>query len=168
MYGTFVHCLALVEAANRPYINILYTNSLWSTDSQQIAFGCSPNIRRIAECSVTHLHWKMASFSHAAFRLCSGVNRALGHSHTTQPLCNLDWLWHFLLPTSNLSRRRPAHKSTSMPFGFDSGSEGCWAYNQLGSCLSPGDRGNCISRVWVVFLRRNFKETFGNKYCKNL
>ncbi len=48
MYSTFVHYLAFAEAANRPYINVLYANSLWCTDSWQIALGCLPNIRRIA------------------------------------------------------------------------------------------------------------------------
>ncbi len=55
MYVTFVHWSALVEAANRPYINILYANSLWSTDSWWIAFGCSLNVRRTAECCLPHL-----------------------------------------------------------------------------------------------------------------
>ncbi len=35
MYGTFVHCLAFTEAANRPFINVLYENFLWCTDRQQ-------------------------------------------------------------------------------------------------------------------------------------
>ncbi len=48
--GKFVDCLAFAEAANRPYINILYANSLWCTDSQRIAFGCSPNVCHTAEC----------------------------------------------------------------------------------------------------------------------
>ncbi len=55
MYGTFVHCSAFTDAANRPYINILYANSLWCTDSQRIAFDCSPNVCRTAECSLPHL-----------------------------------------------------------------------------------------------------------------
>ncbi len=38
-----------VEAANRSYINVLYTNCLWCTDSRWIAFSCLPNIRRTAE-----------------------------------------------------------------------------------------------------------------------
>ncbi len=54
-YGTFVHCSAFAEAANRPYINILYANSLWNTDSWWIAFGCLPNICRTAECCFPHL-----------------------------------------------------------------------------------------------------------------
>ncbi len=59
--GTFVHCSASAEATNWPcsqaikwivclHLNVSYANSLWSTDSWQIAFGYSLNIRRIAEC----------------------------------------------------------------------------------------------------------------------
>ncbi len=55
MYGTFVHCSAFAEAANRPDINILYVNFLWSTDRRQITFRCSLNIRRIAECCLPRL-----------------------------------------------------------------------------------------------------------------
>ncbi len=55
MYGTFVHCSAFAEAANRPNINVLYANSLWSTESRQIAFGCSQNICRTAECCLPRL-----------------------------------------------------------------------------------------------------------------
>ncbi len=55
MYGTFVHCLAFAEAANWPYINVLYANSLWSTDSQWIVFGCLPNVRCTAEYCLPHL-----------------------------------------------------------------------------------------------------------------
>ncbi len=55
MYGTFIHCSAFAEAANRPYINVLYTNSLWSTDSRQIAFGCSLNVHRTAKCCLPYL-----------------------------------------------------------------------------------------------------------------
>ncbi len=51
----FVDCSAFAEAVNRPYINILYVNSLWGTDSRQIAFGCSPNIRHTAECCLPRL-----------------------------------------------------------------------------------------------------------------
>ncbi len=50
MYGTFVHSSVFAETANRLYINVLYANSLWCTDSRRIAFGCSPNVRRTAEC----------------------------------------------------------------------------------------------------------------------
>ncbi len=46
----FVPCLAFAKASNRPYINVLNVNSLWSTFSRQIAFACLPNVRRIAEC----------------------------------------------------------------------------------------------------------------------
>ncbi len=48
--GKVVDCLAFAEAANWPYINVLYANSLWCTDSQRIAFGCLPNVRHTAEC----------------------------------------------------------------------------------------------------------------------
>ncbi len=51
----FVDCSAFAEAANRPYINILYANSLWCTDSQQIAFGCSLIVRHTAECCLPRL-----------------------------------------------------------------------------------------------------------------
>ncbi len=54
-YDTFVHCLAFAEAANRPYRNVLYANSLWSTNSRWIAFGYSPNIRRTVECCLPRL-----------------------------------------------------------------------------------------------------------------
>ncbi len=40
--GKFVDCLAFAEAANRPYIKVLYANSLWCTDSRRIAFSASP------------------------------------------------------------------------------------------------------------------------------
>ncbi len=51
----FVDCSAFAEAANWPYINVLYANSLWCTDSWRIAFGCSPNIRHTAECCLPRL-----------------------------------------------------------------------------------------------------------------
>ncbi len=50
MYRTFVHCSAFGKAVNRPYIHVLSENSLWSTNSLQIAFSCSPQVRRTAEC----------------------------------------------------------------------------------------------------------------------
>ncbi len=53
--GKFVDCLAFAEAANRPYIKVLYTNSLWCTDSRRIAFSCSPNVRHTAECCLSRL-----------------------------------------------------------------------------------------------------------------
>ncbi len=65
--GKFVDCLAFVEAANRPYINILYANSLWCTDSRQIAFGCSPNIRHTAECCLPRLRNMSTSNIHIVF-----------------------------------------------------------------------------------------------------
>ncbi len=40
---------------NRPYINVLYANSLWCTDSWRIAFGCSPNVHHTAECCLPRL-----------------------------------------------------------------------------------------------------------------
>ncbi len=55
MYGTFVHCSAFAEAANRPYINLLYVNFLWCTDSRRIVFGCLPNVCRTAECCLPSL-----------------------------------------------------------------------------------------------------------------
>ncbi len=55
-YVTFVHCLAFAEATNRPYINVLYANSLWCTDSRRIAFGCSPNVRHTAKCCLPRLN----------------------------------------------------------------------------------------------------------------
>ncbi len=51
----FVDCSAFAEAANRPYINVLYANSLWCINSQQIAFGCSLNVRHTAECCLPRL-----------------------------------------------------------------------------------------------------------------
>ncbi len=55
MCGTFVHFSAFAEAANRPYINVSYANSLWYTDSWRTAFGCSPNIHHTAECCLPRL-----------------------------------------------------------------------------------------------------------------
>ncbi len=49
-YGTFVHCSAFAEAANRPYINVLNANSLSSTDSRRIVFDCLPNVCHTAKC----------------------------------------------------------------------------------------------------------------------
>ncbi len=53
----YIHtlCSAFAKAANRPYINILYANSLWSTDSRRIAFGCLQNVHRTVECCLPHL-----------------------------------------------------------------------------------------------------------------
>ncbi len=53
--GKFVDCSAFAEAANRPYINVLYASSFWCTDSQRIAFGCLPNVRHKAECCLPRL-----------------------------------------------------------------------------------------------------------------
>ncbi len=53
--GKLVDCWAFTEAANRPYINVLYANSLWCTNSRQIAFNCSLNVRRAAECCLPRL-----------------------------------------------------------------------------------------------------------------
>ncbi len=52
---TFVHRSAFAEAANQPYINVLYANFFWCTDSRRIAFGYSPNTRRTAECCLPRL-----------------------------------------------------------------------------------------------------------------
>ncbi len=65
-----------------PGLNISYANSLWSTDSLQIAFSCSPNNRRTAECCLPRLGntstslFSLASF---VFAFCwhSDVNPAL-------------------------------------------------------------------------------------------
>ncbi len=72
--GKFVNCSAFAEAADWPYINVLYTNSLWCTDSRRIAFGCSPNVRHtnaVCLASGIHLHRTFASFSNVAFAFCS-------------------------------------------------------------------------------------------------
>ncbi len=53
--GKFVDCSVFAEAANRPYINVLYANSPWCTNSQRIAFGCLPNVRCMAECCLPRL-----------------------------------------------------------------------------------------------------------------
>ncbi len=53
--GKFVNCSAFAEAANWPYINVLYANSLWCTDSRRIAFGCLPNVCHTAECCLPRL-----------------------------------------------------------------------------------------------------------------
>ncbi len=55
MYGTFVHCSAFTEAANRSYINVLNVNSLWSTDSWKIVVGCLPNIQHTSACCLPRL-----------------------------------------------------------------------------------------------------------------
>ncbi len=72
MYGTFVHCSAFSEAANRPCVNVLYTNSLCFTDNWRIAFGYLPNIRRIAECCLPSLGNTTTSNVHIVFecRVC--------------------------------------------------------------------------------------------------
>ncbi len=53
--GKFVDCWAFAKAVYWPYINVLYANSLWCTDSRRIAFGCLPNVRRTAECCLPRL-----------------------------------------------------------------------------------------------------------------
>ncbi len=53
--GKFLDCSAFAEAANRPYINVLYANSLWCTDSWRKAFGCSPNVHHTAKCCLPRL-----------------------------------------------------------------------------------------------------------------
>ncbi len=53
--GTFIHCSAFAEASNRPYINILNVNSLWSTDSRLIEFCCLPNVCCTVECYLPRL-----------------------------------------------------------------------------------------------------------------
>ncbi len=53
--GTCCRLFGICQAANGPYINIFNTNSLWSTNSWQIAFGCLPNVHRIVECCLPHL-----------------------------------------------------------------------------------------------------------------
>ncbi len=55
MYGTFLYGLEFSEAANRSYINILNVNSLWSTDSRRIGFGCLSNVRHTVECCLPRL-----------------------------------------------------------------------------------------------------------------
>ncbi len=49
MYGTFLQCSAFAKASNRPYINVLNANSLWSTDIRWTEIGCLPNVRHTAE-----------------------------------------------------------------------------------------------------------------------
>ncbi len=65
--GKFVDCSAFAEAANRPYINVLYVNSLWCTDSRRIAFGYSPNVRHTAECCLPCLSNTSTSNVHIIF-----------------------------------------------------------------------------------------------------
>ncbi len=65
--GKFVDCSAFAEAANQPYTNVLYANSLWCTDSRRIAFGYSPNIRHTAECCLPRLRNMSTSNNHIVF-----------------------------------------------------------------------------------------------------
>ncbi len=69
----FVDRWAFAEAANRSYINVLYTNSLWCTDSRRIAFRCSPNIRRTAKCCLPRLRKTSTSNVHIIFACCIRV-----------------------------------------------------------------------------------------------
>ncbi len=71
-YGTFVHSWHSPRPSNRPYINISNANSLWSTDSPRIVFGCLPYIRRTAECCLPHLDGKSTLNNHFVFtcRIC--------------------------------------------------------------------------------------------------
>ncbi len=83
IYGTIVHCLAFAEASNRPYINVLNANSLWSTDSRRIDFDCLLNVHRTAEYCLPHFSNTSALNDHFDFachvRFCSlsDVNAAL-------------------------------------------------------------------------------------------
>ncbi len=61
---------------------------LWSTDSKQIAFGCSPNIRHINECCL--LPWAMHPHQHSLI-----FTRLVRHSQTDVDAT----LGIFLLPT---------------------------------------------------------------------
>ncbi len=69
----FVDCSAFAEAANRPYINVLYANSLWCTDSRRIAFGCLPNVRHTAECCLPRLRNTSTSNVQIVFACCIRV-----------------------------------------------------------------------------------------------
>ncbi len=51
----FVHSSAFAEASNRPYINIMNVNSLWSTNGRWMVFGYWPNVCRIGECCFSRL-----------------------------------------------------------------------------------------------------------------
>ncbi len=55
MYSTSVYCLAFTEASNRPCINILNANSLWSSNSRWIPFGCLSNVYCISKCCLPRL-----------------------------------------------------------------------------------------------------------------
>ncbi len=68
--GKFVDCSAFAEAANRPYINVLYANSFLCTDSRRIAFGCSPNVCHTAECSLPRLRNTFTSNIRIVFACC--------------------------------------------------------------------------------------------------
>ncbi len=119
--GKFVDCSVFAVAANRPYINVLYANSLSCTDSRRIAFGCSLNVRHTAACCLPCLgntstsNRMFASFSNAAFVFCScsDVNSALSSVHTCdsnviqpqfEPIWGDDWS---PLTTSNCGRVAP-------------------------------------------------------------
>ncbi len=66
MYGTFLHCLA--------FINVLYANSLWNTNSWLIAFGCSPNIRHTAKCCLPLLGNKSTLNDGFVFACCVRIH----------------------------------------------------------------------------------------------
>ncbi len=68
MYGTLIYCLAFTEAANRPYINVLYGNFFWYTG---IAFGCLPNVRRTAECCLPRFGNTSTSNVRIIFKCCA-------------------------------------------------------------------------------------------------
>ncbi len=98
--GKSVDCSAFADAANQPYINVLYANSLWCTDSQRIAFGCSPNVRHTAECYLPRLRntstRTFASFSHAAFAFCSHSDVKRGFRLDSQQWINDFGFYYFL------------------------------------------------------------------------
>ncbi len=58
---------------NRPNINVLIVNSLWSTDSWWLAFGCSPHVCRTAECCLPRLSNTSTLNDHFVFTCCVQV-----------------------------------------------------------------------------------------------
>ncbi len=105
MYSTFLHCLAFAEASNRPYINVLNVNSLWSTGSRWIRFGCLPNVRRTAKCCLPRLSKAGQTLRHNLVRWCEATHQEFLWSINLNALANVgmqsDTGWADSLPASS-------------------------------------------------------------------
>ncbi len=70
LYSICVNCSAFAEAANRPHINVLNANFLWSTNSQWIVFTYLLNVRHPAGCCLPRLGIISTSNIHFIFACC--------------------------------------------------------------------------------------------------